>query len=238
MVLWCFFYLQKKGYLKQGQSKKTHTSFLLTLFIKFLIPTKFLLSQISHSVCFNIFSCMNSGSTNDCLAWDLSSASSVVEDPNWPSDFVSLVMRLLFAQTIFLHLIQVVDLDLGRMPLTFICPLWGNVLSGHLHYLFSAGVFCGVTFNLIFLWTKVLMALAILHNFCIDETDISIRQWFHEDVLEGDQIDVTTNEVFLDEDEHPFLTTCWTDHQCHNYFRALLEKKGLHRPNHNINSRA
>ena len=36
---------------------------------------------------FNIFSCMNSGSTNDCLAWDLSSAHSVVEDPNWPSDF-------------------------------------------------------------------------------------------------------------------------------------------------------
>jgi hypothetical protein len=66
------------------------------------------LAGCNADCCFNIFSCMNSGSTNDCLAWDLSSASSVVEDPNWPSDFVSLVMRLLFAQTIFLHLIQVV----------------------------------------------------------------------------------------------------------------------------------
>jgi hypothetical protein len=36
---------------------------------------------------FNIFSFMNSGSTNDCLTWDLSGASSVMEDPNWPSDF-------------------------------------------------------------------------------------------------------------------------------------------------------
>jgi hypothetical protein len=47
-----------------------------------------------------------------------------------------------------------------------------------------------------------------LHNFCIDETDIPIRQQFHEDVLEGDQFDVITNEVILDEDEQRFLMTC------------------------------
>ncbi len=87
-------------------------------------------------------------------------------------------------------------------------------------------------------WIKVLMALAKLHNFCIDETDIQVRQWFHEDVLEGDQFDVITNEVFLDEDEQSFLTTYWIGHWHHNNLRALLEEKGLCRPNYNIKSRA
>ena len=45
------------------------------------------LAGCNADCCFNIFSCMNSGSTNDCLAWDLSSASSIVDDPNWPSEF-------------------------------------------------------------------------------------------------------------------------------------------------------
>jgi hypothetical protein len=56
--------------------------------------------------------------------------------------------------------------------------------------------------------------------------------------LEGDQFDVITNEVILDEDEQHFLMTCQTGHRHHNNFRALLEEKGLRRPNYNINSRA
>jgi hypothetical protein len=50
-------------------------------------------------------------------------------------------------------------------------------------------------------WTKVLMALAKLHSFCIDESDVPLRERFHEDVVEGDEFDVMLN-VFLDEGEH------------------------------------
>jgi hypothetical protein len=85
---------------------------------------------------------------------------------------------------------------------------------------------------------KGITALAKLHNFCIDESDIPIRQRLHEDVLEGDQFDVITNEVFLDEEEQRFLTTRQTGNRRRNNFRALLEEKGLRRPNYNINSRA
>jgi hypothetical protein len=64
------------------------------------------------------------------------------------------------------------------------------------------------------------MALAKLHNFCIDETVIPIRQQFHEDVLESDQFDVIINEVFLDEDEQHILT-------CYNKFGLCWKRKDL-----------
>jgi len=50
------------------------------------------------------------------------------------------------------------------------------------------------------------MALAKLHNFCIDESDIPVRQLYHEDVLEGNYVEVLVHEVFLDEEEQHFLT--------------------------------
>jgi hypothetical protein len=36
---------------------------------------------------YNSFSCMYSGSTNGCLAWDICEASKVVEHADWPPDF-------------------------------------------------------------------------------------------------------------------------------------------------------
>ncbi len=34
--------------------------------------------------CYNILSCMYSGSTNDSLAWDICGASKIVEHEDWP----------------------------------------------------------------------------------------------------------------------------------------------------------
>jgi hypothetical protein len=74
-----------------------------------------------------------------------------------------------------------------------------------LHFLSKAGVFCGVVYQYDF-FAKVWMALAKLHNFCIDESDIPVRQLYHEDVLEGNYVEVLVHEVFLDEEEQHFLT--------------------------------
>jgi hypothetical protein len=182
---------------------------------------------------------MNSGSTNDCLAWDLSSAHSVVEDPNWPSDFYVIGDEAFVCTNNFLTPYSGRGLGPWKDAFNFylssmrqcversfalLVQRWG-ILWRPLQFNFSC-------------WTKVLMALAKLHNFCIDENDIPIRQRFHEDILEGDQFDVITNEVILDEDAQRFLTTCRTGHRRRNNFRALLEEKGLRRPNYNINSRA
>jgi len=82
------------------------------------------------------------------------------------------------------------------------------------------------------------MALAKLHNFCIDEDDIPVRQRFHEDVMEGDQFEVLINESFFDEEEQCFLTTHRTGNRRRNNFSVVLEEKGLRRPNYNINSTA
>jgi hypothetical protein len=74
-------------------------------------------------------------------------------------------------------------------------------------------------------WTKVLMALAKLRNFCIDESDIPLRERFHADVVEGDEFDVMLNEHFLDEEEQYYITTHRSSTRRHNRFKVLLEEK-------------
>jgi hypothetical protein len=118
--------------------------------------------------CFNIFSCINSGSTNDCLAWDLSCASSVEEDPNWPSDF------------------YVIGDEAFVCTHNFLTPYNGHGLGpwkdAFTFYLSSMRQCVERSFALLVLhwgiwwrplqfdfscWTKVLTALAKLHNFAL-----------------------------------------------------------------------
>ena len=66
------------------------------------------------------------------------------------------------------------------------------------------------------------MALAKLHNFCINESDVPARERFHADIVEGDEFDVMMNEDFLDEEEQHYITTLRSStHHC-NLFRVLL----------------
>ncbi len=69
------------------------------------------------------------------------------------------------------------------------------------------------------------MALAKLHNFCIAESDTLLRERFHPDVVEGDELDTMLNEDFLDEEEQHFITTHRSGTCHHNFFRVLLEEK-------------
>jgi hypothetical protein len=69
---------------------------------------------------------MYSGSTNDCLAWDVCSASKIVEHDD-------LEMKHLFVQITFGPFILGVDLVLGKMHLTFTCLICINASSAHLH---------------------------------------------------------------------------------------------------------
>ena len=70
---------------------------------------------------YNIFSCVNSGSTNDCLGWDVCEASKVVEHSDWPSDFYVIGDEAFVCTNNFSHHILVEDWGLGRMPSTFTC---------------------------------------------------------------------------------------------------------------------
>ncbi len=151
--------------------------------------------------------------TNDCLAWDLSSASSVVEDPNWLPDFYVIGDEAFVCTNNFLMPYSVRGLGPWKDAFNFYLSSMRQCVERSFALLVQHWgiLWCPFQFNFS-CWTKVLMALAKLHNFCIDETDIPIRQRFIEDILEGDQFDVITNEFFLDEDEQRFLMTCQTGH--------------------------
>jgi hypothetical protein len=82
------------------------------------------------------------------------------------------------------------------------------------------------------------MVLGKLHNFCIDEGDVPLRERFHADILNGDEFDVMLNEDLLDEEELHYITSRRSGTRRRNRFRVLLEEKGLRAPHYNMNSRA
>jgi hypothetical protein len=82
------------------------------------------------------------------------------------------------------------------------------------------------------------MAVAKLHNFCIDESDVPLRERHHDDVLDGDVFDVMLNEDYIDHEELNYVVSRSTGTHRLNHFRVILEQKGLCRPQYNMNSRA
>jgi len=81
------------------------------------------------------------------------------------------------------------------------------------------------------------MAVAKLHNFCIDESDVPLRERHHDDVLEGDVFYAMLNEDYVDHEELNYVASRRTGTRRRNHFRVILKQKGLHRPQYNMNSR-
>lgn len=188
---------------------------------------------------YNIFSCVNSGSTNDCLGWDVCEASKVVEHSDWPSDFYVIGDEAFVCTNNFLTPYSGRGLGPWKDAFNFYLSSMRQCVERSFALLVQRWgiLWCPLQFDFCY-WTRVLMALAKVLNFCIDEGDIPVRQRFHEDVMEGDQFEVLINESFLDEEEQHFLMTRRTGNRRPNNFRVVLEEKGLRRPNYNINSRA
>jgi hypothetical protein len=80
------------------------------------------------------------------------------------------------------------------------------------------------------------MALAKLHNFCIDESDVPLRERHHDDVLDRDIFDVMLNDDYIDHEELNNIASCRTGTRRRNRFRVILEQKGLCRPQYKIKS--
>jgi hypothetical protein len=163
----------------------------------------------------------------------------VVEEPNWPSDFYVIGDEAFVCTNNFLTPHSGSGLGPWKDAFSFYLSSMRQCVEQSFALLIQRWGILWRPFQFDFsCWTKVLMAKAKLHNYCIDETDVPVRQRFQKDVLEGDQFDVITNEVFLDEEEQHFLTTHQTGNRRCKNLRALLEEKGLRRPDYNISSRA
>lgn len=176
---------------------------------------------------FTMWSCQNSGSTNDCLAWDLSTMKRLLEQGKLPAQFF-LIGDEAFSCTDQL-LVPYSGRGLGAWKDSFNYHLsamrqciersfalltnrWG-ILWRNLRCNFNR-------------WPLLLTVCAKLHNFCTDQKLPELPQRYDEDVEEGDSPDVLLN--YLEENE-PLVARVANRR---TIFTAKLESDGVRRPAH------
>jgi hypothetical protein len=182
---------------------------------------------------FNIFSCMNPGSTNDALAWSWCPQKDIVEGNDWPKDSYVIGDEAFVCTNNFLvpyagtrigvesdsfnyylsKMRQCIERAFG-MLVTRWGILWRPLKTRHMS------------------WTAILGALGRLHNFCIDCNDIPVRERARRDHEDGDEMEVILNDEFAEESLRAERL------QRRNKFKVELHRKGMIRPSTNNNSRA
>ena len=188
---------------------------------------------------YNIFSCMYSGSTNDCLAWDICAASKIVEHDDWPMEFYVIGDEAFVCTNNFLTPYSGCGLGPWTDAFDFYLSSMCQCIERSFALLVQHWGILWHPFQIEFSgWTKVLMVLAKLHNFCIDEGDVPLRERYHADILDGDEFDVIMNDDVIDEEELCYIRSHRSGDCRRNCFRVILEEKGLRRPQYNINCRA
>ena len=120
---------------------------------------------------YNIFSCVNSGSTNDCLGWDVREASKVVEHSDWPSDFYVIGDEAFVCTNNFLTPYSGRGLGPWKDAFNFYLSSMRQCVERSFALLVQHWgiLWHPLQFDFRY-WTRVLMALAKLHNFCIDRS--------------------------------------------------------------------
>ena len=184
---------------------------------------------------FTMFSCKNSGSTNDCIAWELSLLKKlIIDDGSLPHQF------FLIGDEAFSCCNQLLVPYSGRGLGT-----WKDSFNFHLsamrQVIERAFAILVQRWGILWRplrcnfdkWTKLLTVLAKLHNFCLDKNIPLYRHRFYEDEEPGDEAEVVLNEG--DDDEARANT--YSNRRAG--FTRELELKGIRRPRHAaMNSRA
>lgn len=186
---------------------------------------------------FNMFSMVSAGSTNDCVAWELSAMKKLIEvEKRLPPQFYIIGDEAFTTTDQMLtpyggHSIgewkDSFNFHLSRMrqcverAFALLTQRWG-ILWRPLKCKFSR-------------WTLVTTVCAKLHNFCLN-TDIPIAQHrFYEDVEEADYPIVAENDELPDDFDEPRRAT--GDRRAE--FVKELESQGVRRAGNNMhNSRA
>lgn len=185
---------------------------------------------------FNMFSCMNSGSTNDVIAWELSAMKKLIDEGRLPPKY------FIIGDEAFICTNQVLVPYSGRglgpwkdsfnyhlsamrqcieRSFALLVNRWG-VLWRPLRFAFSR-------------WTLVLTVCAKLHNYCLNNNIPISAHRFYEDVEENDAAEVLLNQQ-IDNDR---ILTGGNVANRRKAFTQALQDKGIRRPNFAaINSRA
>jgi hypothetical protein len=183
-----------------------------------------------------MFSCKNSGSTNDCIAWELSLLKKlIIDDRRLPEQFFIIGDEAFSCCNQLLVPYSGRGLGTWKDSFNFHLSAMRQVIERAFAILVQRW---GILWRLIRCsfdkWTKLLTVLAKLHNFCLDKNIPLYRHRFYEDEEPGDEPEVVLNEG--DGDDEARANT-YSNRRAG--FTRELELKGVRRPRHaSMNSRA
>jgi hypothetical protein len=182
---------------------------------------------------FTMFSCKNSGSTNDCIAWEMSMVKTLIDEGLLPANFY------LIGDEAFPCTDQLLVPYSGRG-----LGVWKDSFNYHLSCMRQCieRAFALLTNRWGILWRRLncafdkwpllLTVLAKLHNYCIDRDEPELRGRHHDDHMDGDNDEVLLNT------EHVDHCACYI-HNRRTDISNDLRLQGRRRPNHAaFNSRA
>mgnify|MGYP003387012646 CR=1 FL=1 len=183
---------------------------------------------------FTMWSCKNSGSTNDCIAWDISDLKALLESGRLPPEFF-LIGDEAFSCTDYL-LVPYSGRGLG---------VWKDSFNYHLSAMRQCieRSFALLTNRWGILWRDIkcsyetwpllLTVLAKLHNFCIDRKLPCLRERHPDDEYDGDRAQVLLN---TEEENNPTVARGFNKR---TKLTNDLESNGIRRPEYaSVNSRA
>jgi hypothetical protein len=183
---------------------------------------------------FTMFSCMNTGSTNDIVAWELSEMKRLIDRGQLPDNFY------LIGDEAFSCCNQLLVPYSGRS----LGP-WKDSFNYHLSRMRQCversfallvnrwGILWRPLKCHYSRWTLILTVCAKLHNFCLDKNVPIVGHRFYEDIEEDDENIVILNQIFAEGQRTP------VPNNRRAAFTRDLEAKGIRRPAHaQMNSRA
>ena len=193
------------------------------------------LAGCDHKCRFNMFSAMNSGATNDALAWSWCPMKEILESEDWPEDYYVIGDEAFVNTNRFLvpyagtglakkqdsfnyclsKMRQCIERAFGLMV-----QRWG-ILWRSLRVEFSA-------------MPKLLMAIARLHNFCINAGDEIPSKRYNKDCIDEDMYRVTMNRE-VDENADPRRALGYSRRQD---LTEDVYNRGIIRPPSSLYSRA
>lgn len=172
---------------------------------------------------FNMFSCMNAGSTNDVMAWELSQMKKDIDAGRLPKKYY-IIGDEAFVCTNQL-LVPYSGRQLGKRKDSFNYHLSAmrQVIERSFALLVQRWGILWRSLRCSFKrWTLVLSVCAKLHNFCIDENIPIAHNRYYEDQEDGD-----IAEVILNEHENPAPPT-YADRRL--ALTRFLQDRGQKRP--------
>ena len=189
---------------------------------------------------FTMFSCKNSGSTNDCIAWELSLLKKlVIDEGKLPAQFFLIGDEAFTCVNQFLVPYSGRGLGTWKDSFNFHLSAMRQVIERAFAILVQRWGILWRSLRCSFeRWTTLLTVLAKLHNFCLDKNIPLYRNRFFEDEESEDEPEVVLNSNADDaRDELANAANTYSNRRAN--FTRDLELQGIRRPRHaSMNSRA